>query len=490
MSPLSSPMSIRNTPVQRREINSLREGKGHVRRHSSNSNGVSPGHAQPSDFEMIKLISRGAFGTVYLSRKKATGDVYAMKTLKKDVMVRKNMVKHVLTERNILVRTQNPFVVKLYYSFQSAHHLYLVMEYCPGGDLASLLQKMQWFPEQMAKQYLAEALLALEYLHDHGIVHRDLKPDNMLLDREGHIKLTDFGLSRLGLIELRTSRENSISEEVGGSWSNKTATGRHSSSKRVVGTPDYLAPEALLGTGHGKEVDFWALGAILFEFITGCPPFNDENPQAIFENILSLNIPWIELPEDTSEEAKDLIAGLLAENSEERMGSEKRGGVDALKRAQWFKGINWDTVLEQPSLFVPKLNDATDTGYFWDRTEMYGRPSDHRLGSENAPPPIPQNADENMDELGSSLSSSVTKESTNTNSTRTTEGGGEKGGAGGGAGGGGGRTRYWNNFSFTNTDLLHNLSRSNTNKQNPSTTPTTTTDCSPTISEEKEEKEV
>lgn len=347
------------------------------------------------DFEKIKMISRGAFGKVYLARKRKTGDVYAIKMLKKDDMVRKNMVEHVMAERDIMAGNNNSFVVKLYYAFQSEKYLYLVMEYLNGGDLASLLQNLQYFDENMTRQYIAETVLALEYLHARDIIHRDLKPDNMLIGNDGHIKLTDFGLSNLGLLDDSVStmkREDEDEEEnllrstrdfvvIPQSVPNHTpppasdrSLGRSSrrntrSSRRVVGTPDYLAPEALLGTGHAAPLDWWALGVIMFEFLTGCPPFNDETPEDIFQNILSGNVPWVELPPEISPEARDLLKRLMCEDPNERIGTKS---VDEIKDHPFFAGVNWKTLLEKPGIFVPRPTDQFDTGYFWDRTDLYG----------------------------------------------------------------------------------------------------------------------
>jgi len=284
------------------------------------------------DFEILKPISRGAFGRVYLAKKKRTGDLFAIKVLRKADMVRKNMVDHVIAERNILAQTQNPFVVKLFYALQTEINLYLVMEYCVGGDLGALLKNFQYLEEPMAKLYAAETLLALEYLHSLNIVHRDLKPDNLLINAQGHIKLTDFGLSRGGLIEDEKNKEIvedppelQVPNSPGGMDTPETPPSpgifpppspgaparkrsslnvRRSSKNRVVGTPDYLSPEILLGAGHGTPVDWWALGVVLFEMLTGVPPFNDETPEQIFQNILNRDIPWPQVPSEMSENAR------------------------------------------------------------------------------------------------------------------------------------------------------------------------------------------
>ncbi|CAI2165049.1 12774_t:CDS:10 [Funneliformis geosporum] len=374
------------------------------------------------DFEIIKPISRGAFGKVYLARKKTTGDLYAIKILKKVDMVRKNMVNHVLAERRVLSLSRTPFVVKLYYAFQSQDYLYLVMEYLIGGDLSSLLQCFEKFEEEMARMYTAEVVLALEYLHNNGITHRDLKPDNMLITSEGHIKLTDFGLSRIsipekssltfvkeenespngkksfakslrsGSVDSRASTShsrpvsavfpNEISRKIGhvnfqgldsNKYSSKSLSSNNTainstssksgkrqnrqSSKALLGTPDYLAPELLLGIGHTTAVDWWSLGVCLFEFLIGYPPFNDDTPQAIFRNILNHDIQWP--PEGfLSAEAKDLITKLLNQDP------EKRPSVLEIKSHTFFKDVNWEHIRQQAAPFVPNPEDEQDTSYF------------------------------------------------------------------------------------------------------------------------------
>ncbi|KAI3458276.1 hypothetical protein Pfo_014939 [Paulownia fortunei] len=318
------------------------------------------------DFEIIKPISRGAFGRVFLARKRATGDLFAIKVLKKADMIRKNAVESILAERDILISVRNPFVVRFFYSFTCRENLYLVMEYLNGGDLFSLLKNLGCLEEDMARVYIAEVVLALEYLHSLNVIHRDLKPDNLLIGPDGHIKLTDFGLSKVGLI-------NSTDDLSGPSaflGDDKPKVAVHSSQKReqrkkhsVVGTPDYLAPEILLGMGHGATADWWSVGVILFELLVGIPPFNAEHPQQIFNNIINRHIPWPKIPEEMSFEAYDLINKLLIENPVQRLGATGAGEV---KRHPYFKDINWDTLERQKAAFIPSA-DAHDTSYFMSR---------------------------------------------------------------------------------------------------------------------------
>ncbi|KAF0910253.1 hypothetical protein E2562_001441 [Oryza meyeriana var. granulata] len=334
------------------------------------------------DFEIIKPISRGAFGRVFLAKKRTTGDLFAIKVLRKADMIRKNAVESILAERDILITVRNPFVVRFFYSFTSRENLYLVMEYLNGGDLYSLLRNLGCLDEDVARIYLAEVVLALEYLHSMHIVHRDLKPDNLLIAHDGHIKLTDFGLSKVGLI-------NSTDDLSGPAVSGSSLYGddepqmsefeqmdhRARRQKRsAVGTPDYLAPEILLGTGHGTSADWWSVGVILFELIVGIPPFNAEHPQTIFDNILNRKIPWPHVPEEMSSEAQDLIDKLLTEDPHQRLGAN---GASEVKQHQFFKDISWDTLARQKAAFVPSSDSALDTSYFTSRYSW--NPSDENI---------------------------------------------------------------------------------------------------------------
>ncbi|MED6222078.1 putative serine/threonine protein kinase ireh1 [Stylosanthes scabra] len=304
------------------------------------------------DFEIIKPISRGAFGRVFLAKKRTTGDLFAIKVLKKADMIRKNAVESILAERDILITVRNPFV------------------YLNGGDLYSLLRNLGCLDEEVARVYIAEVVLALEYLHSLRVVHRDLKPDNLLIAHDGHIKLTDFGLSKVGLI-------NSTDDLSGPAVSGTSLLGedepdmstsehqRELRKKRsAVGTPDYLAPEILLGTGHGYTADWWSVGIILFELLVGLPPFNAEHPQTIFDNILNRKIPWPAVPEEMSPEAQDLIDRLLTEDPNQRLGAR---GASEVKEHVFFKDINWDTLARQKAAFVPASESALDTSYFTSR---------------------------------------------------------------------------------------------------------------------------
>lgn len=359
------------------DVVQLEETGGHFVVQSSQ--GTTPAPLRPphkertsiDDFEIIKPISRGAYGKVFLARKRITGDLFAIKVLKKLDMIRKNDIERILAERNILITVRNPFVVRFFYSFTCRDNLYLVMEYLNGGDLYSLLRKLGCLEEHVARVYIAELVLALEYLHSLGIIHRDLKPDNILIARDGHIKLTDFGLSKIGLIN--SSIDLSGSETSGSTLlddENQRRLLEHAherglrSRSSAVGTPDYLAPEILLGTAHGYAADWWSVGIILFELITGIPPFTARLPEMIFDNILNRKIPWPHVPDDMSHEAKDLIDRFLTQDPDLRLGAN---GASEVKAHPFFKEINWDNLSLQKAAFVPHTDGEEDTSYFMSR---------------------------------------------------------------------------------------------------------------------------
>ncbi|XP_019125109.2 microtubule-associated serine/threonine-protein kinase 1 isoform X2 [Larimichthys crocea] len=314
-----------------------------------------PGEA---DFQTIKLISNGAYGAVYLVRHLETRQRFAMKKINKQNLILRNQIEQAFVERDILTFAENPFVVSMFCSFETRRHLCMVMEYVEGGDCATLLKNIGALPVEMARMYFAETVLALEYLHNYGIVHRDLKPDNLLITSMGHIKLTDFGLSKMGLMSLTTNLyEGHIEKDT-----------REFLDKQVCGTPEYIAPEVILRQGYGKPVDWWAMGIILYEFLVGCVPFFGDTPEELFGQVITDDIVWPEGDEALPVDAQHLISSLLQTNPLVRLGT---GGAFEVKQHSFFTEVNWNSVLRQKAEFIPHLESEEDTSYFDTRSERY-----------------------------------------------------------------------------------------------------------------------
>ncbi|XP_031320903.1 microtubule-associated serine/threonine-protein kinase 2 isoform X5 [Camelus dromedarius] len=317
------------------------------------------------DFETIKLISNGAYGAVFLVRHKSTRQRFAMKKINKQNLILRNQIQQAFVERDILTFAENPFVVSMFCSFETKRHLCMVMEYVEGGDCATLLKNIGALPVDMVRLYFAETVLALEYLHNYGIVHRDLKPDNLLITSMGHIKLTDFGLSKIGLMSLTTNLyEGHIEKDA-----------REFLDKQVCGTPEYIAPEVILRQGYGKPVDWWAMGIILYEFLVGCVPFFGDTPEELFGQVISDEIVWPEGDDALPPDAQDLTSKLLHQNPLERLGT---GSACEVKQHPFFTGLDWTGLLRQKAEFIPQLESEDDTSYFDTRSERY-----HHVDSED-----------------------------------------------------------------------------------------------------------
>jgi len=259
---------------------------------------------------------------------------YALKMLKKSEIIRLKQVEHIKSEKSILSQINHPFIVVLYASFQDENNLFMLMEYIIGGELFSQLRKVGRFSNDTSRFYAAEIVLALEYLHSKNIVYRDLKPENLLIDKDGHMKITDFGFAKV--VEDRT-------------WT-------------LCGTPEYLAPEIIQSKGHGKAVDWWALGILIYEMLAGYPPFYDENPFGIYQKILAGKI---EFPRHFDPNAKDLVKKLLTADRTKRFGCLKDGAED-IKRHKWFKGVDWVKVYNRKVKppFIPGYKSLDDTSNF------------------------------------------------------------------------------------------------------------------------------
>lgn len=315
------------------------------------------------DFTVISPISQGAFGVVHLARKKLTGEYFAIKTMKKSDMVQKNQVTNVKAERSIMISTaDSPYVAKLYFTFQSRDFLYLVMEFLNGGDVASLLHSVGCLTEEWARQYAAETVMAIESVHAQGVIHRDLKPANLLIDSKGHLKLSDFGLAiradepRRPRSETRLPGMSAVSRDVSPFHLDTKTT----QPPTFVGTPDYVAPETINNVRPSNATDWWSLGCIIFELVYGYPPFNDETPQKVFDNILARRINWpqLEPEQDISAEAKDLIDKLLDLDPETRLHD-----VAKIKSHPFFAETKWHSLYDVEPTFVPKTS-AESVAYF------------------------------------------------------------------------------------------------------------------------------
>ena len=286
------------------------------------------------DFQMIKLLGKGAFGKVVLVYNEELKKYFAMKTLKKAYIKKYQQTKHTKEERKILEKIDYPFIAKLYYAFQNDKKLFMITEYMPGGEMFYHLHLNDHFSEYRAKFYIAELVLAIDHLHKNNILYRDLKPENILLDDLGHIKLTDFGLSKI---------MNNIEKE-------KTYT--------VCGTPIYVAPEVLTQQGYNKLVDWWSLGVLLYEFLAGYSPYKEAKYK------IDIKIYKKELEQDPliSDTAFDLIKKLCTFEPSKRIGNN----VEDIKHHPFFKDIDW-IKLEKKEItppYKPKIRFAGDVGNF------------------------------------------------------------------------------------------------------------------------------
>ena len=250
------------------------------------------------DFDLIKVLGKGSFGMVTLVRKKGNSSLYAMKTLRKAALIKRNQLIHTQTERNVIQHISSPFLTSFEFAFQTVDRLYLVMNYIGGGELFHWLMAHRSFSGPRTRLYAAEIVLGLQTLHAKDIVYRDLKPENILLGWDGHLRLTDFGLSK---------------EAVTGAG--------------FCGTPEYLAPEILENKGHGKAVDWWSLGTLMYEMLCGLPPFYDQNMQRMYDKILHAELRFREVPSfDSGGATKSILTHLLKRKVEDRLGS---GPTDA-----------------------------------------------------------------------------------------------------------------------------------------------------------------
>eukprot|EP01137_Pigoraptor_chileana_P009746 Opistho-2@58445 len=325
----------------------------------------------PESFNKIKLLGKGDVGRVYLVSKKDNDELYAMKVLRKSDMIERKKIKRVLTEREILATARHPFIVTLCYSFQTEDKLYFIMEYCAGGEFFRMLQRLpnKRLTEDQARFYIAEVVLALEYLHVIGFIYRDLKPENILLHASGHIRLADFDLSKqvdmTGMPSLiKSSPLNSLAARGSASRSSIHIDTRQCASgftNSFVGTEEYIAPEVIKGKGHSSCVDFWTLGILLYEMLYGSTPFKGVDRTETFERIMKGGLTLPKEPA-VSRQGKDLIRRLLAPEQEQRLGFQH--GASDVMRHSFFKGISFPMLHNTTPPIIPTLVHRLDTGNF------------------------------------------------------------------------------------------------------------------------------
>ncbi|KIW73366.1 cAMP-dependent protein kinase type 2 [Phialophora macrospora] len=308
-----------------------------------------------TDFAIQRTLGTGSFGRVHLVQSKHNQRYYAIKVLKKAQVVKMKQIEHTNDERRMLQRVKHPFLITLWGTFQDSRNLYMVMDFIEGGELFSLLRKSQRFPNPVAKFYAAEVTLALEYLHSQNIIYRDLKPENLLLDRHGHVKITDFGFAK---------------EVPDITWT-------------LCGTPDYLAPEVVASKGYNKSVDWWSLGILIFEMLCGFTPFWDGgSPVKIYENILKGRVKY---PPYIHADAQDLLVQLITNDLTKRLGN-LHGGPSDIKNHAWFAEVTWERLLKKDidAPYVPPVKggagDASQFDKYPEETEEYGKKGEDPFG--------------------------------------------------------------------------------------------------------------
>lgn len=288
-------------------------------------------------FEFLKVLGKGTFGKVILSREKGTGRIYAIKILKKNVIIQKDEVAHTITENRVLKKTRHPFLTALKYSFETSDRVCFVMEYANGGELFFHLSRERSFSEERTRFYGAEIVSALGYLHSEGIIYRDLKLENLLLDKDGHIKIADFGLCKVNIHHGRTT-------------------------KTFCGTPEYLAPEVLEDTDYGPAVDWWGTGVVLYEMACGRLPFYNRDHDVLFSLIVSEEVRF---PRTVSSACRALLAGLLTKEPAARLGAGPDDAQEIMNHP-FFASINWNDLAAKriPPPFKPQVESDMDTRYF------------------------------------------------------------------------------------------------------------------------------
>ena len=277
-------------------------------------------------FDILEILGHGAFGKVFKCKLKGKPEEYAMKVLKKAFLYRNKHLKYAITECNILKQADHPFVIKMHYSFQTPDNLYMILDYCSGCDLAYHLNKKQIFEEDEAKFFIAQIILAIEYIHSLDVIYRDLKPENILVDKDGNCRLADFGLAKENI-------------------------GEKDFAKSFCGSPAYLPPEMLYSKGVSKAADIYQIGAVLYEFLVGFPPYYTENIKELYNSIRSARL---QVPKYISKEGKDLLNQLLNKRP------DKRITIDRVKQHEFFKDLDWNKLVTKE--IKPPIHLHNDEG--------------------------------------------------------------------------------------------------------------------------------
>ena len=290
-----------------------------------------------NDFEKLKVLGKGSFGEVLLVKLKANNKYYAMKILQKKQVKMRHQEVHTKSERDLMVRINCPFIVNIKFAFQDSVKLYIISEFMQGGEMFFHLHKEKRFSNEKTRFYIIELVLAIEFLHKNKMLYRDLKPENIMIDSNGHIKLTDFGLSKM----MKKPKEKAFT---------------------ICGTPQYLAPEILSDDGYDNSVDWWSLGCVMYEMLVGKAPFKIPKGSYLSEDLYKKKVT---MPEYITLEAKDLISLLLVTNPKKRLGYGPEGSIK-IKAHPYFEGINWDDAWNRKLTppFVPNLKGETDLTYF------------------------------------------------------------------------------------------------------------------------------
>ncbi|KAM6480153.1 serine/threonine protein kinase, AGC family [Trichoderma sp. SZMC 28011] len=335
------------------------------------------------DFQILTQVGQGGYGQVFLAQKKDTREVCALKVMSKKLLFKLDEVRHVLTERDILTTAQSDWLVRLLYSFQDDKNIYLAMEYVPGGDFRTLLNNTGVLSNRHARFYIAEMFCSVDALHKLGYIHRDLKPENFLVDSTGHVKLTDFGLaagvlapSKIESMRLKLERASETPVPFGKPIGQRTVAERREGyrtmresdvnyAKSIVGSPDYMAPEVLRGEEYDYTVDYWSLGCMLFEALTGFPPFAGATPDETWRNLKH----WKEVLkrpvwEDPNYFLSNRTWSFITTCINSR--AKRFSNIKDIYEHQYFSEVDWDTLRQTRAPFVPELDSETDAGYFDD----------------------------------------------------------------------------------------------------------------------------